>query len=155
VRSFARLEVDVPIEAALPPMRWTAVRRAAVDPEVPDHVEVAVYDMLAGATLNGRYGLFADSLATQSAIQADDPLQSYNVFVLQRFHDEFWPAAAITLYRVGRRALRQYRAHAALVAHDRAELLARADIQHRWYLAGDPRGTYGTDRRRAESNVYT
>jgi membrane protein implicated in regulation of membrane protease activity len=27
--------------------------------------------------------------------------------------------------------------------HERAELLARAEIQHRWSLAGDPRGTYG------------
>jgi hypothetical protein len=35
------------------------------------------------------------------------------------------------------------RSTAAARAHRRAELLARADIQHRWYLAGDPRGTYG------------
>jgi hypothetical protein len=27
--------------------------------------------------------------------------------------------------------------------HQRAQLLARAELQHRWYLDGDPRGTYG------------
>ena len=84
-------EVDIPIEAALPPMRWAAARQGAVDPDyVSEPFEAAVYETLAAATLNGRHGLFADSLATQSAIQADDPLQSYNAFVLQRFHDEFW-----------------------------------------------------------------
>ena len=36
-----------------------------------------------------------------------------------------------------------YSTHAEARAHRRAELLARAEIQHRWYLAGDPRGTFG------------
>ncbi|POX82193.1 hypothetical protein C3477_23865 [Mycobacterium kansasii] len=59
----------------------------------------------------------------------------------------FWGiVTAATLYGMylgGRRSLRWYRARTALAAHRRAELLARAEIQHRWYLAGDPRGTYG------------
>jgi hypothetical protein len=57
-----------------------------------------------------------------------------------------WIAVAAVvygLYRLGRRLLRQHRARAAAAAHRRAELLARAEIQHRWYLVGDPRGTYG------------
>ena len=51
--------------------------------------------------------------------------------------------AAYALFYGGRALWRAY-----LAAHEerqrrRAELLARAEIQHRWYLAGDPRGTYG------------
>jgi hypothetical protein len=52
-------------------------------------------------------------------------------------------AAAYGLYRGGRAMLRWHRVQAELAAHRRAELLARAEIQHRWYLEGDPRGTYG------------
>jgi hypothetical protein len=51
--------------------------------------------------------------------------------------------AAFVLYRGGRWAIRRHRVQAARSAHRRAELLARADIQHRWVMAGDPRGTYG------------
>jgi hypothetical protein len=52
-------------------------------------------------------------------------LAAYGLFRLMRY---VWCA-----YRVGRsERLRR-----------RAELVARAEIQHRWYLAGDPRGTYG------------
>jgi hypothetical protein len=40
---------------------------------------------------------------------------------------------------VGSRVREDHRAR----AHCRAELVARAEIQHRWYMAGDPRGTYG------------
>jgi type II secretory pathway pseudopilin PulG len=52
-------------------------------------------------------------------------------------------AAVYGLLIGGRRLLRWQRAQAAAAAHQRAELLARAEIQHRWYLASDPRGTYG------------
>jgi hypothetical protein len=55
-------------------------------------------------------------------------------------------AAAATLYGMywlGRWVWRGYRTRACVRAHERAELLARAEIQHRWYLAGDPRGTFG------------
>jgi hypothetical protein len=52
-------------------------------------------------------------------------------------------AAAYGRYRAGRLALCWHRAQAELAAHRRAELLARAEIQHRWWLDGDPRGTYG------------
>lgn len=59
----------------------------------------------------------------------------------------FWwivaAAALYGIYRGGSRSLRWYRHRAALAAHRRAELLARAEIQHRWYMAGDPRGIYG------------
>jgi hypothetical protein len=34
-------------------------------------------------------------------------------------------------------------AERARAAHQLAELRARAELQHRWYLEGDPRGTYG------------
>lgn len=51
-------------------------------------------------------------------------------------------ATVYGLYRLGRRAWRWHRGQVALAAHQRAELLARAEIQHRWYLASD-RGPYG------------
>ena len=44
---------------------------------------------------------------------------------------------------LGRLLWRDYRARADARVHDRAELLGRAEIQHRWYVAGDPRGTFG------------
>ncbi|MEN4399382.1 hypothetical protein ACNQR7_27000 [Mycolicibacterium senegalense] len=46
-------------------------------------------------------------------------------------------------YRGGRALWRRHRQNVALAEHQRAELLARAELQHRWYLDGDPRGTYG------------
>lgn len=52
-------------------------------------------------------------------------------------------AAAYGLYRVARRTLREHRAQAVIAARNHAELAVRAEIQHRWYLAGDPRGIYG------------
>lgn len=52
-------------------------------------------------------------------------------------------AAVYGLWRAGRRVLRWHRAQVAIAAHRRAEILARAEIQHRWFLAGDPRGIYG------------
>jgi hypothetical protein len=52
-------------------------------------------------------------------------------------------AAVYGLYRGGRWAIRRHRAQVVLAGHRRAELMARAEIQHRWHLAGDPRGTYG------------
>lgn len=55
-------------------------------------------------------------------------------------------AIGITLYGlfyVGRALWRAHRAAGTQRRHRRAELLARAEIQHRWYVAGDPRGTYG------------
>jgi hypothetical protein len=44
---------------------------------------------------------------------------------------------------IGSRAWRAHRARVAARVHRRAELLARAEIQHRWFLAGDERGIYG------------
>jgi hypothetical protein len=52
-------------------------------------------------------------------------------------------AAAYGLYRGGRWVLRRHRARVEIAGHRRAELLARAELQHRWFMAGDPRGTYG------------
>lgn len=52
-------------------------------------------------------------------------------------------AAVYGLYR-GARALWSCHTRRVVQArHQRAELLARADLQHRWWLDGDPRGTYG------------
>lgn len=42
-----------------------------------------------------------------------------------------------------RRVLITSQRRAGARRHQRAELLARADIQHSWYLDGDPRGVYG------------
>ena len=59
----------------------------------------------------------------------------------------FWwilgAAAAYGLYRGGRRLWREHRDRVAWAAHRRAQLLACAELQHRWYLDGDLRGTYG------------
>jgi hypothetical protein len=38
---------------------------------------------------------------------------------------------------------REHRARVDDRSHRRAELLARAELQHRWFMAGDPRGIYG------------
>jgi hypothetical protein len=52
-------------------------------------------------------------------------------------------AALYGLYRGGRALARRHARAIELSAHQRAELLARAELQHRWYLDGDPRGIYG------------
>jgi hypothetical protein len=61
-------------------------------------------------------------------------------------HRLWWIVAATAghwLRHGGRRLLRAHRARMDQRAHDHAELLARGEIQRRWYLAGDMRGTYG------------
>ncbi|TQK49819.1 hypothetical protein FBY35_0089 [Streptomyces sp. SLBN-118] len=93
------LDANVPIEAALPTMRWDASRAAAADPQRrSDRLEspiagtldtVQVYEMLAGATLNGRYGLFGNAERAGNGARAADPRYSYLAFVLRRFQDEF------------------------------------------------------------------
>ena len=52
-------------------------------------------------------------------------------------------AAAYCLFVVIRGRWRWYRVASDARRRRCAELLARAEIQHRWYLAGDPRGIYG------------
>ncbi|BBY58913.1 hypothetical protein MSAR_20490 [Mycolicibacterium sarraceniae] len=52
-------------------------------------------------------------------------------------------AAVYGLYRLARAGWSAHRSRAAAVEHQRAQMAARAELQHRWYLAGDPRGTYG------------
>ena len=52
-------------------------------------------------------------------------------------------AVMVCVYRVCRTRLDQHRERVAERAHRRAETAARAELQHRWYVAGDPRGTYG------------
>jgi endonuclease/exonuclease/phosphatase (EEP) superfamily protein YafD len=72
-------------------------------------------------------------------------------------------AAAVILYR---RGPGWWAAHQASVAAEKrrlAAIAARADQQHAWVLAGDPRGTYGAeitvaaegepDRRRGASDL--
>lgn len=51
--------------------------------------------------------------------------------------------AAYGADRGGRALWRRRNRGVELRAHQRAELLARAELQHRWWLEGDPRGTYG------------
>lgn len=51
-------------------------------------------------------------------------------------------AAICGLIYLGRRLWREQRTRAADLNRRRAEIAARAEIQHRWCMAGDPRGTY-------------
>jgi hypothetical protein len=51
--------------------------------------------------------------------------------------------AAYGLFRLVRYVWCAYRVASSERRRRRAELVARAEIQHRWYLAGDPRGIYG------------
>ncbi|MEV4515639.1 hypothetical protein AB0K00_42645 [Dactylosporangium sp. NPDC049525] len=93
------LSADVPIEVALPATRWGTNQAAVADPlrrldplapPVPGAADaVGVYEMLAGATLNGRYGLFGNAERAGDGAQATDPRRSYLAFVLRRFQDEF------------------------------------------------------------------
>jgi hypothetical protein len=59
----------------------------------------------------------------------------------------FWwivaAAAVVGAVLVTRRMLRAAQAQAADLAARNAELAARADQQHQWVMAGDPRGVYG------------
>jgi threonine/homoserine/homoserine lactone efflux protein len=52
-------------------------------------------------------------------------------------------AAACGLSYLGWWLWREHRSRGADREHRQAELVARAELQHRWYMAGDPRGTYG------------
>jgi hypothetical protein len=59
-------------------------------------------------------------------------------------------ATVVVVFTVARWMVRAHRKKVtaradryALMAHQHAELLARAELQHRWFMAGDPRGTYG------------
>jgi threonine/homoserine/homoserine lactone efflux protein len=52
-------------------------------------------------------------------------------------------AAICGLLYLGWRLWREHRTKATELEHHRAELAARADVQHRWYMAGYLRGTYG------------
>jgi hypothetical protein len=52
-------------------------------------------------------------------------------------------ATGCGLFCGGRWLWREHRDRADARIHRRAEILARAEIQHRWYIAGDPRGTHG------------
>jgi hypothetical protein len=64
-------------------------------------------------------------------------------FVLHYFK---WIAAAVAAwfaYRWGRAAWVRHCADADAWAAQQKAIAARADQQHAWTLAGDPRGTYG------------
>lgn len=52
-------------------------------------------------------------------------------------------AAVYGMYWLVRNHGRKHRARRAAAEHGRAELLARAELQHRWFMDADPRGTYG------------
>ncbi|WAC89373.1 hypothetical protein [Mycobacterium sp. Aquia_213] len=95
----------IPIEAALPQMRWAEGRTAAVDPNptvrnepwlhraIPDALNLGIEGMLARVPLNGPHGIFADTIGTKNEDIARNPLQSYLAFVLARYQDEFWRSA--------------------------------------------------------------
>jgi hypothetical protein len=68
------------------------------------------------------------------------------VFVAYAFGWLSWLAVAAVLYVavwIGQRLYVQARDAEARERQRLAELAARADQQHAWYLAGDPRGVYG------------
>jgi hypothetical protein len=57
-----------------------------------------------------------------------------------------WIAAAVAAYvayRWGRVAWARHCASADAWAAEQKAIAKRADQQHRWVMAGDPRGTYG------------
>jgi endonuclease/exonuclease/phosphatase (EEP) superfamily protein YafD len=74
--------------------------------------------------------------------------QLIGTILLVGFMRKYWwlialVVAAVVLYK---RAPVWWAAHRAAVAAEQARLTAvaaRADEQHAWVLAGDPRGTYG------------
>jgi len=52
--------------------------------------------------------------------------------------------AAVAVWKFGPSWWRRYQASVAAEEQRLAAIIARADEQHSWVLAGDPRGTYGT-----------
>jgi hypothetical protein len=61
-----------------------------------------------------------------------------------------WIAAAIAVwvaYRWGRKAWVRHGAAADAWQREQKAIAARADQQHAWVMAGDPRGTYGVEIR--------
>jgi hypothetical protein len=64
-------------------------------------------------------------------------------FVIHYFRWITAGAAAVLALKWGRAAQAHHRELAEATAAERAAIAARADQQHRWALAGDPRGTYG------------
>jgi hypothetical protein len=65
----------------------------------------------------------------------------------------WWLAAAAVLYVMARLGWWLYVEREAALAADAAErtaIAARADQQHAWVLAGDPRGTFGENFTAAE-----
>jgi hypothetical protein len=53
--------------------------------------------------------------------------------------------AVVALAWVIARAFREIEAAEVAAGRRRAAIVARADQQHAWTLAGDPRGTYGAE----------
>jgi hypothetical protein len=63
----------------------------------------------------------------------------------------WWIAAVVAVVAVVKRApgwWAQYQAAQATERDRLATIVARADQQHAWVLAGDPRGTYGAEMTR-------
>lgn len=68
--------------------------------------------------------------------------------LLAAFTVEFWwlllaVVVVVVVVVLARRAARAAEERRRAAAAERAALAARADQQHAWTLAGDPRGTYG------------
>lgn len=106
---------EIPIEAALPNMRWATTQPAAIHPEyrteiLPEPVAgvpttVEVNQMLATATLNGEYGLFGNAKRAGLEALATDPTCSYLAFLLHRFQDEFWQRTRLDQNQASEREL--------------------------------------------------
>ncbi|MEE6167675.1 MULTISPECIES: hypothetical protein [unclassified Mycolicibacterium] len=74
--------------------------------------------------------------------------QLFGVLVLVGLVIKYWWVVALALFAVWvwRSAPKAWARHQAAVAAENrrlAAIAARADQQHAWALAGDPRGTYG------------
>ena len=82
--------------------------------------------------------------------------QLIGTLLLVGFLIKYWWLVAILLaaaavWKFGPDWWRRYQASVAAEEQRMATLVARADQQHAWTLAGDPRGTYGTKGAESQS----
>ena len=82
--------------------------------------------------------------------------QLIGVLLLVGFLIKYWwlvalVLAAVAVWKFGPGWWRQYQVSVAAEERHLAAIAARADEQHAWVLAGDPRGTYGTKGAESQS----
>ena len=82
--------------------------------------------------------------------------QLIGALLLVGFRIKYWWLVALVLAAVAvwKSGPGWWATHQATVAADQrrmAAIIARADQQHAWTLAGDPRGTYGTKGAESQS----